>query len=63
LSNAGICSDREDAEELEGESRLEGDSGGSVSGVEDVPLAESFEKRALRRGLGAALGTGVGRTL
>lgn len=60
----GICNEREDAEELEGESSVDGDKGGTVSVADDEDsLAMSFEKRALIIGLGDALGTGVGRVL
>ena len=63
-SSVGICKEREDAEELEGESSVDGDKGGTVSVADDEDsLTVSFEKRALKMGLGDALGTGVVRVL
>ena len=63
-SRVGTCSDRDEPEELDGESSVDGESGGRVSGVlgcESLPI--SLEKRASSRGLGAKLGAGEGRTL
>jgi hypothetical protein len=66
LSNVAVRREREDADELVGESSDDGERSGGVLGDASSP-PRSLEKRAASRGLGAAdtlgLGTGVDRKL